>query len=72
MRGRLIAVVGFLAACLLAGSAWSQTRGLTIKLKASEAAGEADAGAVVRLTLRGDRLTLVEGNKKQISFRRMR
>ena len=43
MRGRFIAAVVFLAACLLAGTAWSQTRGLTIRLKASEAA---DAGAV--------------------------
>ena len=37
MRGRFIAAVVFLAACLVAGTAWSQTRGLTIKLKASEA-----------------------------------
>ena len=41
MRGSFIAAVVFLAACLLAGTAWSQTRGLTIRLKASEAAGAA-------------------------------
>ena len=46
MRGRLVAATVFLAACLMAGSAWSQTRGLTIRLKTNEAAGAADAGAV--------------------------
>ena len=46
MRGRFIAAVVFLAACLLAGTAWSQTRGLTIRLKTSEATGAADAGEV--------------------------
>ena len=48
MRGRFIAAVVFLAACLLAGTAGdsAEARGLTIKLKASEAAGAADAGAV--------------------------
>ena len=44
MRGRFIAAVVFLAACLVAGTAWSQTPGLTIKLKASEAPGTAEEG----------------------------
>ena len=54
MRGRFIAAVVFLVACLLAGSAWSQAPGLTIKLKASEAAGAADAGdGQVRFRIKG-------------------
>ena len=63
MRGRFIAAVVFLAACLMAGSAWSQTRGLTIKLKAGEAAGAADAGTV---RLYGASYALVIGIDKYI------
>ena len=32
----------------------------------------ADKFGVIRLTLRGDRLTIVEGKKKPFSFRRLR
>ena len=44
--GRFIAAVVILVACLTAGTAWSQARGLTIRLKATESPGAPPAGEV--------------------------